>query len=582
MRINLIDNGHKLQEELFVKKLSEKLDITLGEGGLVVVFDIDPALGGEDLYEISSVDGGYRIVGGSDLGLCHGVGKFLHTASLTDEKFIPNPPSGLQKPACSFRAMYFSVHFYNWYHTASTEELENYLEDMVLWGYNAIHCIVPVINITTIGDDVFKLGVEKARRLYLLAKRFGMKTSLGVNVNQGVKSSPHEFDADQSLFPWRAGRNLCPSKPGAVEHLKTIWEAMLGQFTDIGLDFIQTWPYDEGGCSCEKCRPWGSNKYADLCITFCSVARRFYPNAKFILSTWAFEETEGGVDEFKDFYKRLETDLSFADYIMVDSHGEYPEYVRTHDAVKPVVNFPEISMWSLYPWGGFGANPLPRRFEELERSAKHIIAGGMPYSEGIYEDILKVQWAGYYWDLDRSYKDILSEYISYEYSPKVVDEVLEIFELVEKNHVAADLGSPIDPIAVFRKCETAVDTDGRIDLEAAHRARELALEVDAKLSQRAKKAWRWRIVLIRTLLDVKRYERYLSLGLTGEEGLWTLRRRSGRFLENDKEAQALMAELCEIYHCVDYNGQNRWTHPPVGGGDPADTLTIKLKEVDGE
>ena len=91
----------------------------------------------------------------------------------------------------------------------------------------------------------------------------------------------------------------------------------------------------------------------------------------------------------------------------------------------------------------------------------------------------------------------------------------------------------------------------------------------------------WRILYIRTLLDVKRYEFYCARNMGSVDDFWTLRRRSAKFLEKDAEAQALMWELCEFYHAVDYNGQNRWTHPPVNGGDVVDTLRVQLKEVDG-
>ncbi len=563
MLIHLENNGLTTHAELFKRKIAERIPVSYDATGLQIVLKTDAQLGSEESYEICPTRGGFQIIGSDQLGLLHGIGKFLHTAKWRETEFIPNPPRGLQSPATSFRAMYFSVHNYNWYHTASVEELEDYLEDMVLWGYNAIHCIVPVMNITTLGDDVFQLGVEKARRLFLLAKKLGMKASLGINVNQGLLGSPHEFDADQSLFPWHAGRNLCPAKPGAMEHLTAIWRAKFEQFTDIGLDFIHTWPYDEGGCSCEHCRPWGARGYADLCNACHEVALSYYPNAKFILSTWCFDDTgHGCLHEYEGFYERLRTDLSWADYIMVDSHTEYPRYVLTHPPVKPVVNFPEISMWGLYPWGGFGATVLPNRFQEIWDSSKRILAGGMPYSEGIYEDISKIQWAGYYWEPDRSWRDILSEYINYEYTDRLIPQVLQILELIEKNHVAGDDGTPID-------------------LGAAHHARQLAEEVNDLLPDRVKTAWRWRILYIRTLLDVKRYEFYCIRHMSGVEDRWTLRRRSGKFLEHDKEAQCLMHELCELYHCVDYNGQNRWTHPPTNGGDMKDTLKIALKEIDG-
>ena len=389
-----------------------------------------------------------------------------------------------------------------------------------------------------------------------------MKTSLGTNPNQGLLGSPHEFDADQTYIPWKGGRNLCPSNPAALEHLKTIWRAKFESFLDIGLDFIHTWPYDEGGCSCKKCWPWGAKGYGDLNVAFHEEAVKYYPDAKFIIGTWCFEEPVPDSGEYEGFYKRLKGDLSWADYIMVDAHGDFPNYVLQHDVVKPVVNFPEISMWCLYPWGGFGANPLPKRFQRIWNSSKHVLKGGMPYSEGIYEDILKIQFAGYYWEPDKPYQEILAEYINYEYSPDVIPQVLEIMELIEKNHAAGAAGKPID-------------------LKAAYRAKELACEVDAQLSDRAKKGWRWRILFIRTILDVKCYEFFVTRGMNGEDDYWTLRRRSAKFIEQDVEAQKLMYELCDHYHCVEYNGKNRWTHPPVGGGDEADTLKVALKEVDG-
>ena len=35
------------------------------------------------------------------------------------------------------------------------------------------------------------------------------------------------------------------------------------------------------------------------------------------------------------------------------------------------------------------------------------------------------------------------------------------------------------------------------------------------------------------------------------------------FLDQDPEAQILFWELCKEYGCVDYNGENHATHPPV-------------------
>ena len=203
-------------------------------------------------------------------------------------------------------------------------------------------------------------------------------------------------------------------------------------------------------------------------------------------------------------------------------------------------------MWKLYPWGGFGANPMPRRFQRFWDSAKSVLKGGMPYSEGIYEDISKIQCVGYYWNPEKDYKEILEEYIRYEYDPKVCDMVLEMMECIENNH-------------------EAVGTGKEPTYEYAKRAAELAKLADSKLGIRAKKAWRWRILYIRAILDEKRYEYYESHGMQGQEDLITLRRFGGDFLAEDVEAQELFRELRQIYHCVEYNRENQYTLPPLGG-----------------
>jgi len=561
MNIRLIINGYDKQAELLRRKISERIpaEFTV-TGRLSIALTVDPAIGAPESYEIRAEGDVYTVTGTDELGLYHGIGKFLHTAKWTDEDFVPNPPKGVIEPDCSFRVMYFSVHNYNWYHLAPTEELESYLEDMILWGYNGIHCIVPVMNITELGDEVFRDGVERARRLFTLARKVGLKVSLGINPNQGLLGSPHEFDAKQDAIRWKNGRNLCGSNPAAVEHLREIWRAKFERFTDIGIDYIITWPYDEGGCCCDECWPWGAKKFCDLSLAVREEARKYFPDVKMIACTWCFDvllrEGETEHHEYDGFYKRLDGgDMSCFDYIMVDSHTEYPEYVLTHDAVKPIVNFPEISMWGLYPWGGFGANPLPKRFQAIWDSSKQVLMGGMPYSEGIYEDILKIQFAGYYWDKNRNYKDILSEYINYEYRSSDFDKIIEMMELIEENHVA-------------------VDEKRAPNLGAAKRAKEIAEEINEKLTPKARACWRWRILYIRPILDLKRYEFYAAKGLAGEDGKFLMKRRSGHFLKKDAEAQAMMRELSELYCCVDYNGQNRWTHPPVDGGAPEDACSI--------
>ena len=112
--------------------------------------------------------------------------------------------------------------------------------------------------------------------------------------------------------------------------------------------------------------------------------------------------------------------------------------------------------------------------------------------------------------------------------------------------------------------------------EKARFALRLADEVNEALPASTKNAWRWRILYIRAALDVKRYEYFHVNGMFEPLDMKNLSRRSGYYLKDDAEAQELMRELCGYFHTVDYNGQNRWTHPPVDGGDAEDTLKTSL------
>ena len=94
----------------------------------------------------------------------------------------------------------------------------------------------------------------------------------------------------------------------------------------------------------------------------------------------------------------------------------------------PLLNFPEISMWGQNPWGGYGANPLPGRLQRLWNQTQHKLAGGFPYSEGIYEDINKVICSQLYWDGYRPTLDAVKDYIAFEFSPDVVDTVAQAIQ----------------------------------------------------------------------------------------------------------------------------------------------------------
>ena len=138
MKIDLRANGFDYHAALFRKTVQKRIAADFTSDGLSIAFTIDPNLGKAESYQISGNDHTWLITGADEAGLYYGIGKFLHTAIWKDGAFIPNPPAEIKTPACNFRAMYFPFHHYQWYHMASMEELEDYTEQMLLWGYNAI------------------------------------------------------------------------------------------------------------------------------------------------------------------------------------------------------------------------------------------------------------------------------------------------------------------------------------------------------------------------------------------------------------------------------------------------------------
>ena len=544
MIIQITDNGYYLHAELLTKCLAERVPVEKGKQGMHILLDICKGDLVPESYQILQESNIWKITGADERGLYYGIGKFLHSAKWEAEYFVPNPPTEVIAPNSSFRAMYFAVHFNNWYDEAPTDELEKYLEELLLYGYNTIVCIIPIVSINSFEDDFFVRSIEKIRSIFSLAKKCGMDVGILDVPNQGKMNAPVEWNADSSYEqnPQKRvrgdlGRNICPSIPEAFDYLRSIWLQQLEQFHDIGLDYVISWPYDEGGCGCDDCRPWGANGYCKLVKALYQDAKSMYPEMKFIVSTWLYDtpESEG---EFEGLYQRLKTDLDFVDYILVDSHTDFPNYPLEHEVVKPIVNFPEISMWRLVPWGGRGANPLPKRFQKIWDSSKHVLSGGMPYSEGMYEDILKIQCVGYYWDAEKSYREILGEYINYEYTSHMIEEVLEMMELIEYNHVR---------VAEYLPPE----------MESVYRTEELAERVNECMDLRRKNSWRWRILYIRAKMDRIVNELCMKKFGGDREAVRLSKYNPTEWLEECEEVQELMQELCKWYHCVNLREDKR-------------------------
>lgn len=484
---------------------------------LQIILKIKQGIGSEGFSITDTPSGAVEIIGNEERGLLYGVGKFLRTSSY-DNGFVVSAWRGTSVPQCPVRGIYFAVHFNNFYEAAPAGKVERYLEDLALWGMNSIVFHFPPQQFNGFDDPAAKKNIEKIHDLMLTAKRLGIKVGLIECLNIGFMTAPKEYYyqpfPDDLHRRGNLGVLLCPSNPNCSDYLLKQWDQLTDEL-GVKPDFFISWPYDEGGCGCDKCWPWGSNGFLKISKQVCDMIKRKNPECKFILSTWMFDTPPAG--EWEGLTKALKNQ-DWVDGIMADAHEDFPRYPLDNEipGKLPLINFPEISMWGQGPWGGYGANPLPARFQRLWNQSSIKLSGGFPYSEGIYEDINKVICLQFYWNKARTAKDIVKEYISSQFSPEAVEKVTQAIDIMESNHHRDEI------------------------TQSAEEAFKLICDVNKSLPEEVKRSWRWRILFLRAQID---YDLYLRNG-----------KLSGSVLKNSFE------ELTNIYYAQQAYGSVK---PPI-------------------
>lgn len=503
----------------FERRVRERCDAVVSVGGpgeLIVQLGIRRGGKAESFEIADGPKGSVRIIGADARGLLYGVGRFLRESRCDASGFTPGAWRGKDAPELPFRAIYFATHFHNFYHDAPLPEVTRYVEDLALWGYNTLVVWYDMHHYTGFDDPAAVAMRERLRAILAAARAIGLRTGLGVLANEGYASTPPALritPPTQIEIRGMYGVEVCPSKPGGPELILRNVRQELEDFRSVGVDYLSIWPYDQGGCGCAQCRPWGCNGFLRMAEPIARMARRIYPRIEVGLSTWLFDARvdEG---EWAGLARAFAVRPDWVTYILADSHTTYPRYPLDHGVPGglPLINFPEISMWGMSPWGGYGANPLPERFQALWNTVRDRVAGGYPYSEGIYEDLNKAIYARFYWKRDTPAMETVQLYAAYEFSPDVADDVARAVAILERNHTrpAADAGS-----------QEALD---------------LLTAAGARLSPQARTSWRWRILYLRALLDREHYA------------------HGGRRTEAAREA---LRELTALYHAEHAEGAVR-------------------------
>ena len=532
-----IENGDRERMEnaarIFLRRLADrkcvpavpltlKIDRDLPEEGFRIasVYARGERTVSDGIVNYTLEDRGIRVSGGSEPAVLFGLGKLLRNGSFEGGKFRPGPWRGVSSPAKPYRIVYLAAHFYNFYQCAPLEEMKTYLEDLALLGFNGLKLALPaalfssdgkpsklvkVLNreswlyYMTGGKEECAAVAQRISALHAYGKKLGMKAVSGSSATLGFPDTPEALRAVPPMSSHHA-YDVCPSAPGGLELILRNCQRRI-ELGDklIGPDLISFWPYDEGGCACAGCSPWGYNGMFRTAEKLAALYRQHFPEVKFIYGTWLFDHKEQG--EWAGLYDRFaKGEGKWCDLLLADSHNDFPAYPLEHGvpAGKKLITFPEISMWGRYPWGAFGAIAMPERFSRIFGQSEQISSGGMLYSEGIFEDINKALYAGFFWNGNNEWRETLKEYCRYEFLSEDTAAFLALVRALEKSHPGPRwIVGPKDGQGKFTKYAELPEKglpDAAADLERFRRFEE-------KLAPCARNSWRWRQLMIRAEMD---------------------------------------------------------------------------------
>ncbi len=489
------------------RRLGERL-CSLGEGGYTLSLSIDESYT-DDRYTVVPGENSVALTAGNAAALHAAVGRFLFASRFDGHGgFTPLTEAVDFTPARPLRGMYFATHFYNFYHNAPLEEVYAVIEDLALRGCNALLVWYDMHHYTAVDQPESLEMIDRLKAFMRYAKQIGMLASMTLLSNEGFDSSPEHLRADGHVqngyhahLDGFYHRELCPSKPGGLAEILAERRTVLEAFADVQPDYVCFWPYDQGGCTCADCAPWGANGLLKIFPHFVKLVREVWPGTRFIFSTWYFDKFIKG--EWEAFYPRL-TDgtLAEADYIMsFFFRGQLPEVIAREGIPEGVrfIDFPEISMYSCMPWGGFGANPLARFLDETNEKSGHLYAGGYPYSEGIFEDINKHIILSWYSGQHKRAADAVREYARFEFCCD--DAALADAILATETALARGRQQKTHPFQFPIK--DASEVDAVWTTISAY---------DARLPESIRSLPRWRMIYLRAMLDAElvRVEGYPS------------------------------------------------------------------------
>ena len=473
----------------------------------------------DDEYKVTADASKVDIVCGGVSGAFAATGCYLRKCGFDGKgAFEPFAGTFALKPENVMHGMYFASHFRNFYEDAPIDKVYRVLDDLALWGGNALAVWFDMHQFKGINTPEAQAMVNRLIKILSYAALIGMKTIMTTLANESFSTSDPamraEWTVQNGYFREPRGHyhvEICPNKEGGLKEILKQRREVMDAFKSVHIDYISIWPYDQGGCTCAKCKPWGANGFLKTMDALHELYAEIMPDTKLLCATWYFDRFIHG--EWAEFIDKMNTGkYDYADMLFGYFANEepIPDSIRNGQmpANKAMISFPEISMYGAIPWGGFGANPMPMRFQNNYTSNGKIYKGGgaLPYSEGIFEDINKVLMTSFYSGRTDSAEEVLREYAGFELGlhGKTADDFVKMVMMMEetlKRHPAYKNGNPRD----FETATMSYD-DVRFVIENPEKANEIKSicdSIDAEMADKLRKSWKWRILYIRAHVDAE-------------------------------------------------------------------------------
>ncbi len=524
-RFVLRADGIPSESEAILKRtLRQFLDdrgCRLGDEGYAINLRCDDEM--DDGYDMEQADNGVLLTGGRLQNLFAAVGRFLQEADFDGHGgFVPPPLPLRHRETVAVRGMYYATHFHNFYQDAPLSEIFDQITDLALRDTNALLVWFDMHTYHGTSDPDAVLMIERLKRILKHAEAVGIKPSMLMLANEGFAGTPEAIRAENAVQNGYTAEpqgfyhtEICPSKPGGREELFRQRREMLAAFQDVDLQYVCYWPYDQGGCTCAGCAPWGGNGFLRLLPEFRETVRAYFPQTEILLSTWFFDRNTMG--EWQAMASLLKDGLpDGVSHIMSYFFEELPEPLVREGLHKriPFISFPEISMQGAQPWGGFGANPLPCFLEDRERDG--LYRGGFPYSEGVFEDLNKWICLHRFAGITTDSREAVKRYLKYTCCYDGEDLLTAVMNM-EKT-----LPRYVHTVDGVLHCDLYCTEE----MESIYQT---VLACEEKIPLALRNRIPWRLLKIRATLD------------------WQLLRCDG-IPSRSASCQALLGELVEMYH----------------------------------